>query len=270
MSGRQASCDLGYPGSLAFTIALPTHMNAAVISDIHANLPALETVLAEIDRVGVDEIWCLGDAVGYGARPSECVELLAERTSLCLVGNHDLAALGEIDISTFSPSAAEASRWTRKNLSKEALNWLSGLEGSSAIREDIGLFHASPRDPVWEYVIDTDLAEECLDVQDERVALVGHSHIALFFTRMDELSRLRSGFAPGGTSESFSRGQWLINPGSVGQPRDGHPDAAWLLLDLDADLANFHRVKYDIDTAAGQIRDAELPTNLADRLYLGH
>ncbi len=245
-------------------------MNAAVISDIHANLPALETVLADIDRVGVDEIWCLGDAVGYGARPSECVDLLAERCTLSLVGNHDLAALEQIDISSFSPAAAEAARWTRSNLSEQAMDWLTGLEGAASEREGIGLFHASPRDPVWEYVIDTDLAEECLDVQSERVALVGHSHIALFFTRVDEMSRLRSSFAPPGTTESFAQGQWLVNPGSVGQPRDGDPRAAWLELDLDSTRATFHRVEYDIKLAAEQIRDAGLPINLADRLYLGH
>ena len=249
-------------------------MNVAVISDIHANLPALETVLAEIDRqqdgAGADEIWCLGDAVGYGARPSECVSLLAERSTICLVGNHDLAALGELDISTFSPAAAEAARWTMKNLSPEATEFLGGLESSGKSGDDIGLYHASPRDPVWEYVIDTDLAEECLDVQTERVALVGHSHIALFFTRADEMSRLRSGFAPPGKSESFSTGQWLVNPGSVGQPRDGDPKAAWLELDTESGLATFHRVEYDIDAAANQIREAGLPVHLADRLSLGH
>jgi len=245
-------------------------MNVAVISDIHANLPALEAVLSAIDDVGVDEIWCLGDAVGYGADPERCLELISERCDVCLSGNHDLAALGEIEIASFSTSAATAALWTRETLGDEGLDLLAGLGETAVEREGIGLFHASPRDPVWEYVIDTDQAEDCLNAQEQRVALIGHSHIALYFTRMDEISRLSSELASDGTDLTMNRGQWLANPGSVGQPRDGDPRAAWMDLETESMRAGFHREDYPIDLAAEAIREAGLPDHLADRLFQGH
>jgi diadenosine tetraphosphatase ApaH/serine/threonine PP2A family protein phosphatase len=246
-------------------------MKAAVISDIHANLPALEATLEAIEQTDFDEIWCLGDAVGYGASPNECLELLADRCSVLLVGNHDLAVLGEIDIGTFSPSAAEAAIWTRLELSESSMRLLKGLNNkASAVREDFGLYHASPRDPIWEYVIDVDLAEDCLNVQEERICLIGHSHVALYFTRVDELSRITSETAPEGTSLSLASGQWLVNPGSVGQPRDGDPRSAWLELDTETFKAAFHRVDYPIEFAAEAILKAGLPPHLADRLHQGH
>jgi predicted phosphodiesterase len=246
-------------------------MKAAVISDIHANLPALDAVLKGIEDKGMDEIWCLGDAVGYGANPNECVEILKERCAIWLVGNHDLAALGEIDISTFSPSAAEAALWTRDRLSDRSTDDLRALgKEASGHRAGFGLYHASPRDPVWEYVVETDLAEDCLNVQEERVSLIGHSHIALYFTRIDEMSRITSELAPEGTRKSLATGQWLVNPGSVGQPRDRDPRAAWMALDTEAMTVDFHRVDYPIEVAAEAIFDAGLPRHLADRLFQGH
>jgi predicted phosphodiesterase len=245
-------------------------MNVAVISDIHANLPALEAVLAEIDEAAPDQIWCLGDAVGYGARPSECLEILNRRCDVFLVGNHDLAATGAIDISAFSPGAAQSALWTRKNLSKADLELLAGLQGTSAKREGFGLYHASPRDPIWEYVVDTDLAEENLRSQEERIALIGHSHLALYFSQADEMSRTSAVQAGHGTSVEMTTGKWLLNPGSVGQPRDGDPRAAWLSLETEAPAAEWHRVEYPIEQAAEQIRQAGLPGHLADRLSQGH
>lgn len=244
-------------------------MNVAVISDIHANLPALERVLAAIDETGVEEIWCLGDAVGYGAQPAGCLDLLTERCEVCLAGNHDLAALDEIDISDFSPSAATAARWTRDALGAEGLARLADLGGAATAREGIGLYHASPRDPIWEYVIESHQAEDCLNIQEQRVALIGHSHIALYFTRVDELSRTTAVLAPEGTDLRMNAGQWLANPGSVGQPRDGDPRAAWMELETDSMRVAFHRVEYPVDAAADAIREAGLPAHLADRLYQG-
>ena len=244
-------------------------MNVAVISDIHANRHALEAVLGDIDQTGVDEIWFLGDAVGYGAFPGECVMTLKDRCSVFLLGNHDLAALREIDISTFSPSAAAAARWTRDQMDPEAFEILRGLEGTSAQREEIGMFHASPRDPIWEYVVDSDLAEDNLDFQKERIALIGHSHIALYFTRVDEMSRVSSVLAPQGTELTMTSGKWLLNPGSVGQPRDGDPRAAWAELDTESFRIRFHRVEYPIEEAAEAIREAGLPVHLGDRLFKG-
>lgn len=244
-------------------------MKVAVISDIHANLQALEAVLSEVDREDHDEIWCLGDAVGYGANPNEVVEILAERCSLMLIGNHDLAALNEIEITSFSVNAAESALWTRRNLTPETIAILEAIEGASATRESIALAHASPRDPVWEYVIDTVVAEDNLEFQTERIGLIGHSHIALFFTRPDEMSRISAAPAPAGTVISLARGQWLVNPGSVGQPRDGDPRAAWLVLDTGSMKAEYRRTDYPVEAAADAIREADLPPALAERLFAG-
>jgi len=245
-------------------------MLVAAISDIHANLPALETVLADIDSTGVDEIWFLGDAVGYGAQPSECLQLVDSRCSISLLGNHDLAALGEIDISTFSPGAARSALWTRENLTGEDLDRLRQIGEASGSKEGFGLYHASPRDPVWEYVVDAELAADNMDAQPERISLIGHSHIALYFNRADPTAETSSVLGADGSSVDLSEGEWLLNPGSVGQPRDGDPRAAWLELDTTALKATFHRIDYPIDAAADSIREAGLPGHLADRLYQGH
>ncbi len=244
-------------------------MKVAVISDIHANLHALEAVLKDVDGRGVDEIWCLGDAVGYGAYPGECVTRLNESCSVFLLGNHDLAALREIDIGSFSPSAAASARWTRENMAEEAFEILRGLEGTSSRREGIGLFHASPRDPIWEYVVDSEMAEDNLDFQEESVALIGHSHISLYFTRVDEMSRVSSVLAPEGTELTMTQGKWLVNPGSVGQPRDGDPRAAWAELDTESLRIRFHRVEYSIEEASTAISEAGLPPHLGERLFKG-
>jgi diadenosine tetraphosphatase ApaH/serine/threonine PP2A family protein phosphatase len=245
-------------------------VRVAVITDIHANLPALEAVLAAIDEAEVEEIWCLGDVVGYGAEPDACADLVRERCAVCLVGNHDLAVLDALDISAFSESAAEAVVWTRENIAETTLEFLRDLEPAGQC-EGVGLFHASPRDPIWEYILAADDADACLDIQEERVALIGHSHRALFFVRPDgdEHGGLRGAQAPDGTLLELASGRWLINPGSVGQPRDGDARAAWLELDTDAEIGRFHRVPYEIERAAGAIAHAGLPGRLADRLYIG-
>jgi diadenosine tetraphosphatase ApaH/serine/threonine PP2A family protein phosphatase len=247
-------------------------MRLALISDIHSNLPALEAVLADVDAAGVENVWCLGDVVGYGAQPNECTSLVSERCDVCLVGNHDLAALEQLDISTFSPAAASAVRWTREAMSDGTREFLAGLEPSDETRE-VGLYHASPRDPVWEYVLWPDQAAQCIRAQAKRVSFVGHSHVALFFALAEEnadgIEDARGAQAAAGTSLDVRRGRWLVNPGSVGQPRDGDPRAAWLELDTESWQASFRRVAYDIDRAADAIVAAELPEHLARRLYVG-
>ena len=246
-------------------------MRLALLSDIHSNLPALEAVLADLEGARVDETWCLGDVVGYGAEPDECADLVRERCAVCLVGNHDLAALEQLDISTFSPAAAAAVHWTRERMSPSTREFLAALDPADESRE-VGLYHASPRDPVWEYVLWPDQAAECIRVQARRVSFVGHSHVALFFALPDNGksdSDARGAQAGAGTSLEVRRGRWLINPGSVGQPRDGDPRAAWLELDTETWQASFHRVAYDIDRAADAIVATDLPEHLARRLYVG-
>jgi diadenosine tetraphosphatase ApaH/serine/threonine PP2A family protein phosphatase len=244
----------------------------AVITDIHSNLPALEAVLAEIKAREIDRIWCLGDVVGYGADPDACADLVRERCELCLVGNHDLAVLGALDIAAFSDAAAEAVVWTQGNVEQRTLDFLAELEPEGS-RDGIALFHASPRDPVWEYVLSLDQAHACIAEQPEPVALIGHSHVSLFFTQPEggnsPAETVGSQAGDGTRLGLADGGRWLINPGSIGQPRDGNPEAAWLELDTESPGAVFHRLPYDIDRAAAGIVDQGLPKRLADRLYVG-
>jgi diadenosine tetraphosphatase ApaH/serine/threonine PP2A family protein phosphatase len=245
-------------------------LRVAVISDVHANQPALEAVLTAVDEVGVEEVWCLGDVVGYGAQPDACTDLIQQRCQICLAGNHDLATVGELDISTFSDTAATAVEWTRESVSAATLEFLRGLEPAAA-RAGIGLFHASPSDPIWEYVLSADQAEAGLDAQEQRIGLIGHSHISLFFTRPPGARRgdAQGAQAGDGALLALESGEWLLNPGSVGQPRDGDPRAAWLELDTEAWTARYHRTPYDIATAAETILTAGLPSQLAERLAVG-
>jgi len=245
-------------------------VRVAAISDVHANLPALEAVLAAAQAAEVEETWCLGDVLGYGVEPDACADLVRERCEVCLVGNHDLAVLGALDVADFSEAAAAAVEWTREAVSDRTLEFLAELAPAGE-RGGLGLFHASPRDPVWEYVLSGEQADGAMDSHPERIGLIGHSHVALFFTRprRDEAGEPRGAQAGDGTLLNLGRGEWLVNPGSVGQPRDGDPRAAWLELDTEAETARFHRVEYEIDRAAKPIAEAGLPRRLADRLYLG-
>ncbi|MGH2871576.1 MAG: metallophosphoesterase family protein [Solirubrobacteraceae bacterium] len=242
-------------------------MRVAVVSDIHGNRHAFESVLEAAAATACSELWCLGDLVGYGADPDACVKLARYHVAVCLAGNHDLGVTGAIPLSQFSRGAALAARWTRETIADETREFLDGLEPQN-VQEPAALYHASPRDAVWEYVLSPLQAELCFDVQAARVALIGHSHVALSFSR-----------APGETATGQTRGEdeevdlgvghWLVNPGSVGQPRDGDPRASWLELDLEHWIAIYRRTEYDIAGAAAAIRTAHLPDSLAERLVYG-
>jgi len=224
-------------------------------------------VLADIRQTGVDAIWNLGDLVGYGAQPDECVALAKETCDLTLIGNHDLVVIGKLSINDFSANAATAANWTRDQISDATRDFLKDLEPKDESMPVV-LYHASPRDPIWEYVLSTGLAEACMDTMPARVGAVGHSHVALWFWRGQGM-HANGEQAQHGFEVDLSKGDWLLNPGGVGQPRDGDPRAAWLLLDLAQQTACWKRVEYDIDTAAKAIEDAGLPRALADRLYFG-
>jgi diadenosine tetraphosphatase ApaH/serine/threonine PP2A family protein phosphatase len=242
-------------------------VRVAVISDIHGNLHALVTVLEEVESERPDLLWCLGDLVGYGPRPNECCELVRERADLCLLGNHDLLALGQTVLEAdFNPDAAAAGVWTRDVLSVEARRFLEGLEPEAEAR-GAQLFHASPRDPVWEYVLSGETALAALELTSAPLVLVGHSHIPLAIVLADQ--SLAGGQAPDGTELDLTGGRWLLNPGSVGQPRDGDPRAAWLLLDLGAGRASFRRVPYPVEETQRELRERGLPEPLAARLAGG-
>jgi predicted phosphodiesterase len=242
-------------------------MKVAVISDIHGNRQAFEAVLEAVAGSDADELWCLGDLVGYGADPDACVALASEHAAVCLAGNHDLAVTGEVALDEFSPGARIAVQWTREVLAAEHARFLAELSPQG--REgQVGLYHASPRDPVWEYVLSALLAELCMDEQPSRVCLIGHSHVPLSFER--RAGELATGEPRrAGAQLDIAGGEWLLNPGSIGQPRDGDPRASWLLLDLDDLTASFQRTGYDIAGAAAAIRAARLPDSLAERLEYG-
>ena len=221
-------------------------MKAAIISDIHSNLPALEAVLAAIEQDGASELWCLGDLVGYNADPVACTIAVTEVADICLAGNHDLVVNGSVDLSVFAHDAAIAARWNMQTLTPPALELLRALEPSGE-RHGVELFHASPRDPVWEYVIDPRTAQSCLELLRHDLCLIGHSHVPLAYSPG---SGGRAGGGPRGPGTlELGSGRWILNPGSVGQPRDGDPRAAYMLLDLDAGTASWQRVGYDIARA---------------------
>jgi predicted phosphodiesterase len=240
-------------------------MRVAVISDVHGNEHALAAVLEDVDAASPDAIWCLGDVVGYGPAPNECCAVLAARADLCLVGNHDLVVLGKLDVTDFNGDAAAAALWTREVLNDASRAFLDPLEPSAEL-DGAQLFHASALDPVWDYVLSAEAAYGSLMATHAPVVLVGHSHVALGIGLVD--TDLRGGSAPAGTELPLD-GRWLLNPGSVGQPRDGDPRAAWLLLDTDENTATFHRVDYPIEATQRAMRSAGLPEPLAARLAQG-
>jgi predicted phosphodiesterase len=242
-------------------------MQVAIVSDIHGNRHAFEAVLDAIALSECEEMWCLGDLVGYGAEPDACVDLARRHAAICLAGNHDLGVCGSLPLEEFSRGAALAATWTQEHITPETRAYLKQLEPQN-LEEQVGLYHASPRDPVWEYVLSALQAELCLDAQAQRVCLIGHSHVALSFSR--PAGAPATGQTRAADEElELDSGEWLINPGSVGQPRDGDPRASWLELDTEHWTACFHRTDYDIAGAAAAIRAARLPDSLAERLTFG-
>ena len=242
-------------------------MQVAICSDIHGNRHAFEAVIAAAKEAGADEIWCLGDLVGYGAEPDRCVELASEECALVLAGNHDLAVVEILSLEDFSRGAALAAMWTRETISTATHDFLHALKPQGD-GFGYGLFHASPRHPVWEYVLSGLTAELCFDATDYRVSFIGHSHVALSFHR-PEGEPASGQTRRDGTELDISEGEWLINPGSAGQPRDGDPRAAWLLLDTERETVTYQRSDYDIAGAQAAIRAARLPDSLAERLQYG-
>jgi len=241
-------------------------MRAAVVSDIHGNRHALKAVLADIVREEADEVWCLGDVVGYGPHPNECCALIRDHAVFSLCGNHDLAVVGGLDLTDFSGDAAVAARWTRDNLAPEHAEWLRSLAASGE-RSGIEAYHGSPRDAVWDYVLSDQIARVSLALTTAPLVLVGHSHVALGVWLDGD--RLDGGQADDSTEIGWAEHRSLLNPGSVGQPRDADPRAAWLMLDLEGETAAFRRTEYDIEAAQRDSRAAGLPEILAARLEHG-
>jgi predicted phosphodiesterase len=245
-------------------------MRVAIASDIHGNRHAFEAVIAAAQEAQVEELWCLGDLVGYGADPDACVALAEANCAVILAGNHDLAVVEVLDLEEFSRGAALAAQWTRDVIRPETREFLLGLSPSGEA-EGVGLYHASPRDPIWEYVLSGLTAELCLDTaarENHRVSLIGHSHVALSFVRQEGEPASGSTRREGDLLD-LNTGEWLLNPGSTGQPRDGDARAAWMVLDTTAWTAEWRRAEYDIAGAQAAIRAARLPDSLAERLQYG-
>jgi diadenosine tetraphosphatase ApaH/serine/threonine PP2A family protein phosphatase len=237
-----------------------------VISDIHANLVALQAVLA--DAPAFDEIWCLGDLVGYGPNPNECIERIQDFPHISLAGNHDWAALGKLDAKTFNTDARVANAWTRSELTPASRAYLDELP-THIEKNDFTMAHASPREPVWEYVLDANVAYANFAHFSTPLCLVGHTHIPLIF-ELDEQRRRCEILIPTFPGLlALGPRRMIINPGSVGQPRDGDPRASYAIIDAETMNWEFRRVPYSVGITQERMRARDLPERLIERLAVG-
>jgi len=240
----------------------------AIIADIHANLAAFTAVLDDIKRRGgVEEVWCLGDVVGYGPDPHQCIELLRQYNHVCVAGNHDWAAIGKLSLSEFNPDAAVACRWTAQQLSPEDVGYLESLP-LVIEKGDFTLVHGSPREPIWEYLLSISSAKENFAYFQSQFCLVGHSHVPLVF-RYSETGDCS--FSPLSVNIGLALGKnrLIINPGGLGQPRDGDPRASYAIYDSEVRMVRLYRVSYNINVTQNRMVKHNLPMRLVARLSYG-
>jgi len=244
-------------------------MRYAIIGDIHSNLDAFEAVLADIKtRGGFDEIWCLGDVVGYGPEPHACIKILQQYKHICVAGNHDWAAIGKIDTSNFNPDAARANQWTARQLTTTDLSYLQNLP-VKLTQGDFTLVHGSPRQPIWEYLLSIEGARDSFSYFDTNFCLVGHSHMPLIF-RENKDGTCFIAKVPKSLRLGVENHRFIINPGSVGQPRDGNPRASYMLYNSDDQIMYHYRVNYDISITQRKMIKHKLPLPLVFRLNYGY
>ncbi len=242
-------------------------MRSLIVSDIHGNLEALQSVINDAgENGGFDQIWHLGDVVGYGPEPGGCIDLLREYDHVGVAGNHDLAVAGTIGLELFNANAAEAAQWTITQLAEEQVEYLRNLPLKREV-DDFTFAHGSPRDPVWEYLATEESATPNFDHFDTRRCLVGHSHLP-FLCKFSGDRGVFYGF-PVRMSVRLGNDRYIINPGSVGQPRDGLPTASYAVYDAEAGTITHHRARYDIASTQQKMKDCCLPTYLIDRLEKG-
>jgi predicted phosphodiesterase len=242
-------------------------MRILIISDIHANLTAFETVLA--DAKGEWEyVWCLGDVVGYGPDPNECCEMLRTLPHLCLAGNHDWAALGRLDIRTFNPDARKAVTWTQETLTRENVAYLEALPTTFVIGQ-YTLAHGSPREPVWEYILEPLIAALNFPHFETPYCLVGHTHQPVIYEQVNENGETEAQAPKYRQKRQLNGRRQIINPGSVGQPRDANPDAAYAILDVETNTFEHRRIPYDIGAVQARMRKFDMPERLIARLEHG-
>ncbi len=244
-------------------------MRVLVLSDIHANLAALESVLDDA-RGAYDVVWCLGDTVGYGPEPDECITRVRLLDPVAVVGNHDWAVLERMNVDDFNPEARRAVLWTREHISVENLAWLMDLPSVPVAHDDFTLTHGSPRDPIWEYVLYPAVAQASFEYFVTRFCLVGHTHVPAVHMLQGDGSKVRSSRLLPDQIVSLANGwRGILNPGSVGQPRDGDPHASFALLDTEALTWESRRVSYPIEVTQAHMRAARLPERLINRLAFG-
>jgi diadenosine tetraphosphatase ApaH/serine/threonine PP2A family protein phosphatase len=241
-------------------------MRILVISDIHANQAALESVLANAGEI--DAAWCLGDLVGYGPDPNEVIDRIRQLPNLlCLIGNHDAAALDLIDTGAFNPEARQAVQWTQKNLSDDHIAFLKSLPEKIQV-DEVTLSHGSPRYPVWEYLLDTRSAAYNFEFFDTPFCFVGHTHLPVIYHMDGKIESTRLEIPEPNTIIQL---QWrsIVNPGSVGQPRDRDARASFAIYNSDDHSWFYQRVEYDISSVQARMMEAGLPERHIQRLSAG-
>ncbi len=244
-------------------------MRYAILADIHSNLAAFESVLQDIEAKGdCDQIWCLGDVVGYGPDPGQCIKLLREYNHLCIAGNHDWAAIHKIDTSDFNPVAAEACHWTAQQLTDDDISYLENLP-LNLCQGDFTLVHGSPREPIWEYLLSTRAARDNFGYFETSFCFIGHSHVPLVFEYVDQSGKCTLRQLEAGDVLELGEHRLIINPGGVGQPRDGDPRASYGIYDAEAKVYYHYRVEYDIRATQRRLVEAGLPLPLILRLSQG-
>jgi len=243
-------------------------MRYAIIADIHANLAAFTAVLDDIKRRGgTEEVWCLGDVVGYGPDPHQCIEILRQLNHICVAGNHDWAAIGKISTSDFNPEAAAACHWTTQQLSLRDVEYLGSLP-LVIQKDDFTLAHGSPREPIWEYLLSTNSAKENFTYFQSPFCLVGHSHVPLVF-EYNEVGTCSLNEFPSDTEIALTKNRLIINPGGIGQPRDGNPRASYAIYNSETRTISHYRIPYDIEATQARMTEYRLPRRLVTRLSYG-
>jgi predicted phosphodiesterase len=254
-------------------------MRYAIIADIHANLAALTAVLKDIDeKSDIDEIWCLGDIVGYGPEPTECIRLIQERNIVSISGNHDLGVTGQLEMEFFNPAAAAACRWTAEKLNPVDIRYLADLP-KTLKKGQFTLAHGSPREPSTEYILTTAIAERNFEHFDTQYCLVGHTHVPVAYKQ--EAAAAMPEVIPVVTAVVTAvnlvpeigfimiEHRIIINPGAVGQPRDGDPRASYGIYDSEGQIFHLHRIQYDVRTTQDKMVASGLPIQLVVRLEEG-
>jgi diadenosine tetraphosphatase ApaH/serine/threonine PP2A family protein phosphatase len=245
-------------------------VRVGVVTDIHSNLTALTAVLDDMGPI--DALWCLGDIVGYGPWPNECITLLRERGVVSIAGNHDLCAIESplVSVEDFNRDAADATRWTADQLTAESLQYLQSLTPILQVNDQVTIAHGTPREPIWEYLMSADQAAASLHYYATPLCLVGHTHIPSLFVEQEDGS-IGVEYQRDRNRHAMAEQRCLANPGSVGQPRDRDPRAAYLVVDLNGGgpTLEWRRVAYDIAATQAAMRDAGLPRFFIERLEQG-